>query len=99
MKKARVVAVCTVGLVLALLLGGLPYVDQIHSAVNTDASVVYAAQSGAAPACPEVGSMPISGVVTEKCTFTASCKPKVKISPGGEISIEIECEITLTCDF
>jgi hypothetical protein len=48
MKK---LAVCTVGVVLALLLGGLSSVDQIHSAVGTGASVVYAAQSVTAPAC------------------------------------------------
>jgi hypothetical protein len=48
MKK---LAVCTVGVVVALLLGGLPSVDQIHSAVGTDAGVVYAAQSVTAPAC------------------------------------------------
>jgi hypothetical protein len=44
MKKARVIAVCTVGLVLALLLGGLP-LDQIHPAAGTNASAVYAAYS------------------------------------------------------
>lgn len=38
MKKARVVAVCTVGLVLALLLGGSS-VEQIHAAVRDIASI------------------------------------------------------------
>lgn len=52
-RYCRSVAVCTVGLVLALLLGGLSGVDQIHSAVSTGAGTVYAAQSGTAPACFE----------------------------------------------
>jgi hypothetical protein len=42
--KARKLAVCTVGLMLALLLGELP-LDQIHPAVGTNASAVYAAYS------------------------------------------------------
>jgi hypothetical protein len=94
MKK---LAVCTVGVVLALLLGGLSSVDQIHSAVGTGASVVYAAQSATAPAC--LADIPISGVVSEKCTFKASCKPRIVISPGGEVTIEIECSIEIICDF
>nr|BAL59148.1 hypothetical protein HGMM_OP3C303 [Candidatus Acetothermum autotrophicum] len=65
MKKWRVVAVCTVGLVLALLLlGGVPSVDQVLSVTNTNAGVVYAAQNGIVPACLEVG-IPTSGVVSE----------------------------------
>jgi hypothetical protein len=92
MKK---LAVCTVGVVLALLLGGLSSVDQIHSAVGTGASVVYAAQSATAPACLEIGTS-TPGVVTEwRCRFYFHCT--VSISPGGEISIE--CEIGIECDF
>ncbi len=89
----RKLAVCTVGLVLALLLGGLPNnVDQIHSAVNTDASVVYAAQSGTA-ACPEIGTS-TPGVVTEGCRFYFRCR--VIITPEGP---GIECEIGIECEF
>lgn len=95
MKWRKLVAVCTVGVVLALLLGGLPSADQIHSAVSTDPSTVYAAQGGTAPACPEIGTS-TSGVVTEgPCRFYFRCK--VTISPGGEI--EISCEIGIECDF
>ncbi len=39
MKWRKLVAVCTVGVVLALLLGGLPSADQIHSAVVTSSSI------------------------------------------------------------
>jgi hypothetical protein len=88
MKK---LAVCTVGVVVALLLGGLSSVDQIHSAVGTGASVVYAAQSATAPACLEIGSTP--SVVAEGCRLYVRCRIFF-----GEGEIGIECEIGWDCD-
>ena len=96
MRKARVVAVCTVGLVLALLLlGGVPSADQVLSVTNTNAGVVYAAQNEIVPACLEIGTS-TPGVVTEMapCRFYVRCT--VRITPDG---LEIECEIGVECDF
>lgn len=88
MKKARVVAVCTVGLVLALLLGGLPSVDQTHSAVTPDASVVYAAQDG-----PNV-VLPYSNEAQEGSywiTDVGRCRVRVTIC-WGDLCVTVEFE-------
>jgi len=92
--NGRRLAVCTVGVVLALLLGGLSSVDQIHSAVGTDVGVVYAAQSVTAPACLEIGSTP--SVVAEGpgrgCRLYIRCRIFF-----GEGEIGIECDIGWEC--
>lgn len=91
MKKARVVAICTVGLVLVLLLGGLPYVDQIHSAVDTNQGTAYAAEAVAIPACfnsnngAQNGNYSLDG----GCRF--GCRIYIHPTPDGGIEAGIEC--------
>lgn len=92
--KWRKLAVCTVGMVLALLLGGLSSVDQIHSAVGTNQGTVYAAEAGVIPACfnsngAQSGNYSLDG----GCRI--GCRLFVHVGPDG-VEVGIECWVE--CD-